>query len=57
MPLPKVYLHAGPSIDSNIVGTVQQNDLVLLIGDHPDLGWMEVATRADLARVVGTPLC
>ena len=48
MPFPQVYLHAGPSIDSNIMGTLQQNDLVLLIGDHPDLGWMEVATRADL---------
>jgi hypothetical protein len=47
MSLPKVYLHARPSIDSNIVDTLQPNDMVLLIGDHPDLGWMEVATRAD----------
>ena len=46
MPFPKVYLHARPSIDSDIVDSLQQNDLVLLIGDHPDLGWVEVATRS-----------
>src|SRR3972149_4723631 len=46
IPLPKVYIHAKPSIDSNIVDTLQQNDIVLLIGDHPDLGWVEVFTQA-----------
>jgi len=46
-PLPGVYLHAKPSIDSNIVDTLHPNDIVLLIGDHADLGWVEVATRSD----------
>jgi hypothetical protein len=45
-PLPGVYLHAKPSIDSNIVDTLHPDDIVLLIGDHADLGWVEVATRA-----------
>jgi uncharacterized protein YgiM (DUF1202 family) len=43
--LPKVYLHTGPSIASNIADTLQHNDFVRLISDHPDLGWVEVATR------------
>jgi hypothetical protein len=46
MPLPKVYLHTKPSIDSDILDSLQQNDLVRLIGDHPDLGWVEVATHS-----------
>jgi uncharacterized protein YgiM (DUF1202 family) len=46
LPLPKVYLHTKPSIDSNIVDTLQQNDIVLLLGDHPDLNWVEVSTQA-----------
>jgi len=45
-PLPRVYLHAAPSITSNIADTLQQNDFVRLISDHPDLGWVEVATRS-----------
>lgn len=46
IPLPGVYLHTEPRIDSNIVDTLQPNDIVLLVSDHPDLGWVEVATRA-----------
>jgi hypothetical protein len=46
-PLPSVYLHAKPSIDSNILDTLHPDDLVLLIGDHADLGWAEVATQSD----------
>jgi len=45
-PLTRVYIHAAPSITSNIAGTLQQNDFVRLISDHPDLGWVEVATRS-----------
>jgi hypothetical protein len=43
--LPKVNIHAEPSIASNIMDTLQHNDLVRLISDHPDLGWAEVATQ------------
>ena len=46
VPLPKVYLHARPSIDSDILDTLQQDDLVLLITDHVDLGWVKVATHS-----------
>jgi hypothetical protein len=45
-PLPRVYIHTAPSIASNIADTLQQNDFVRLISDHPDLGWVEVATRS-----------
>ena len=45
MPSAGIYIHAAPSIASNIADTLQQNDLVRLISDHPDLGWVEVATR------------
>jgi hypothetical protein len=44
MNLPKVYLHAKPSIDSNIVDTLHPNDIVRLISDRADLLWVEVAT-------------
>ncbi len=46
-PLTRVYLHTGPRIDSSIIDTLQQNDFVRLINDHPDLGWVEVATQSD----------
>ena len=46
MPLPGVYIHTTPSIASNIADTLHQNDIVRLISDHPDLGWVEVATRS-----------
>ena len=46
MPLPRVSLHTGPRIDSDILDTLQPNDLVLLVADHPEVGWVEVATRA-----------
>lgn len=45
-PLPRVYMHTGPSIASNVADTLQPNDLVRLINDHPDLGWVEVVTRS-----------
>jgi uncharacterized protein YgiM (DUF1202 family) len=45
-PLSSVYIHTAPSIASNIAATLQQNDLVRLVSDHPDLGWVEVATRS-----------
>ena len=44
-PLPRVYVHAEPSIASNIADTLQPNDLVRLISDRPDLGWVKVATQ------------
>ena len=46
MPLPRVTIHTSPSITSNIAGTLQQHDLVRLISDHPDLGWVEVAAQS-----------
>ncbi|HEY62116.1 MAG TPA: SH3 domain-containing protein [Anaerolineae bacterium] len=46
-PLPGVTIHTEPSIASNIADTLQQNDFVRLISDHPDLGWVEVATRSE----------
>jgi hypothetical protein len=44
--LPGVYVHTAPSIASDIADTLQSNDFVRLISDHPDLGWVEVATRS-----------
>ena len=46
MPLTRVTIHTSPSITSNIADTLQQNDFVRLISDHPDLGWAEVATQS-----------
>jgi len=45
LPLTKVSVHTEPSIASNIADTLQNNDMVRLINDHPDLGWTEVATQ------------
>jgi uncharacterized protein YgiM (DUF1202 family) len=45
--LSKVYVHAEPSIASNITETLQNDDLVRLIYDHRDIGWVEIATRND----------
>jgi len=44
-PLPRVPIHSEPSIASNIADTLQPNDLVRLISDRPDLGWVKVATQ------------
>lgn len=41
-----VCVHTAPSIASDIVDTVKGNDLVRLVSDHPDLGWVEVATQS-----------
>ena len=43
--LPGVYIHTESRIASNIVDTLQQNEFVRLIKDHPNLGWAEVATQ------------
>jgi hypothetical protein len=45
-PALKVYVHAKPRIDSNILETLKQKDIVRLIADHPDLDWVEVGTQA-----------
>jgi len=45
MPLTRISIHTEPRIASNIADTLQQNDMVRLIRDHPDLGWTEVATQ------------
>jgi uncharacterized protein YgiM (DUF1202 family) len=46
IPSPRIYLHAGPSIDSNIVDTLHPDDMVLLISDQASLGWVEVSTQS-----------
>jgi hypothetical protein len=43
--LPGIHIHAESSIASNITDTLQQNEFVRLISDHPNLGWAEVATQ------------
>jgi hypothetical protein len=45
-PLARAYLHAAPSIASNITATLRQNDLVRLISERADLDWIKVATRS-----------
>ena len=45
LPLPRVPIHTAPSIASNIAGTLQHDDLVRLVSDDGDLGWVEVATH------------
>lgn len=46
LPLSRVNMHASPSIASNITDSLQPDDLVRLISDRPDLGWVEIATRS-----------
>jgi len=46
LPLPRIPIHTEPSIASDIVDTLQQDDFVRLVSDRPDLGWIEVATQS-----------
>jgi hypothetical protein len=46
VPLPAVPLHAGPSAESEVLDTLQMNDIVLLLADHPETGWLEAGTRS-----------
>lgn len=45
-PLSRVPIHSEPSIASDIGATMQHNDLVRLVSDNSDLGWVEVATQS-----------
>jgi hypothetical protein len=45
-PLTSVYVHAEPSIASDIAAILKQDDLVRVVGDHADLGWVEIATQS-----------
>lgn len=40
-----VYVHTKPNIASSIADTLKPNDLVRLISDYTELGWVEVATQ------------
>jgi hypothetical protein len=44
-PLSRVYVHAAPSIASDIADTLQANDFVRLIDDSSDPAWVKVATQ------------
>ena len=46
LPLSRVNIHASPSIASNITDSLHPDDLVRLINDRADLGWVEIATRS-----------
>lgn len=46
LPLSNVNIHASPSIASNITEILHPDDLIRLVSDRPDLGWVEVATQS-----------